>query len=65
MQINLESQLSETNDLLLNIYSNCVSNKTVLCDDKDPLWMANGIRTAIEIKNNACKEYIWPGLRHN
>ena len=53
------------NDLLLNIYSNYIPNKTVLCDDKDPPWMTNGIRTAIEMKNNACKEYIRSGLRHN
>ena len=29
----LESQVSELNDLLLNIYANYIPNKTVLCDD--------------------------------
>ena len=48
----VESQISELNDLLLNIYSNYIPNKTVLCDDKDPPWMTNGIRTVIEMKNN-------------
>ena len=61
----VESQVSELNDLLLNIYSNYIPNKTVLCDDKDPPWMTNGIRTVIEMKNNACKEYIRSGMRHN
>ena len=61
----VESQLSELNDLLLNIYSNCIPNKTVLYDDKDPPWMTNGIRTAIEMKNSAYKEYIRLGMRHN
>ena len=61
----VESQVSELNDLLLNIYSNYIPNKTVLCDDKDPSWMTNGIRTAIEMKNNAYKEYIRSGMRHN
>ena len=61
----VESQVSELNDLLLNIYSNYIPNKTVLCDDKDPPWMTNGIRTAIEMKNNAYKEYIRSGMRHN
>ena len=51
----VECQVSELNDLLLNIYSNYIPNKTVLCDDKDPPWMTNGIRTAIEMKNNAYK----------
>ena len=61
----VESQVSELSDLLLNIYSNYIPKKTVLCDDKDPLWMTNGIRTAIEMKNNAYKEYIRSGMRHN
>ena len=61
----VESQVSEMNDLLLNIYSNYIPNKTVLCDDKDPPWMTNGIRTAIEMKNNAYKEYIRSGMRNS
>ena len=61
----VESQVSELNDLLLNIYSNYIPNKTVLCDDKDPPWMTNGIRTAIETKSNAYKEYVRSGMRHN
>ena len=61
----VESQVSELNDLLLNIYSNYISNKTALCDDKDPPWMTNGIKTAIEMKNSAYKEYIRSDMRHN
>ena len=53
------------NDLLLNINSNYIPNKTVLCDDKYPPWMTNGIKTVIEMKSNACKEYIWSGMKHN
>ena len=34
-------------------------------DNKDPPRMTNGIRTAIEMKNNAYKEYIRSGMRHN
>ena len=65
MQRNVESQVSELNDLLLNIYSNYIPNQTVLCDDKDSPWMTNGIRTAIEMKKNAYKKYIRSGMRHN
>ena len=61
----MESQVSELNDLLLNIYSNCIPNKTVLCDDKDPPWMTNGIRAVTEMKNNGYKEYIRSGMTHN
>ena len=53
------------NDQLLNIYSNYIPNKPVLCDDKDPPWMTNGVRTAIEMKTSAYKEYINSGMRHN
>ena len=42
--------MSELNKILLNIYSNCIPNKTVLCDDKDLQWMTNGLRAVIEIK---------------
>ena len=51
----VESQVSELNDLLLNIYSNYIPSKTVLCDDKYPPWMTNGIKAVIEMKNNAYK----------
>ena len=57
--------MSELKDLLLNIYSNNIPNKIVLCDDKDHPGMTNGIRAVIEMKNNAYKEYIRSGMRHN
>ena len=56
---------TKLNDLLLNFYSNCIPNKTVLCDEKDPPWMTNGMRSVIEMKNNAYEEYIRSGMRHN
>ena len=49
----MESQISE------------LSDKDPPCDDKDPPWTTNGIRTAIEMKSNAYKEYIRSGIRHN
>ena len=60
----MESQVSELNDLLLNIYSNYIPNKTVLCDEEDPPWMTNGIRTFIEMKNNDYKEYYYVHLEN-
>ena len=57
----VESQMSELNNLLLNIYSKYIPNKTVLCDDKDPPWMTNRIRDVIKTKSNAYKEYIRSG----
>ena len=49
----------------MNIYSNYIPNKTVLCDEKDPPWITDGIRVFIEMKNNAYKECIRSGMRHN
>ena len=45
--------MSELKDLLLNIYSNNIPNKIVLCDDKDHPRMTNGIRAVTEMKKNA------------
>ena len=61
----VESQVSEFNDLLLNIYSNYIPNKTVLCDKKDPPWVTNGITTVIEMNNYVYKEYIRSSMRHS
>ena len=63
--ITVDSQVSELNDLLLNIYSSYIPNKPVLCDDKYPPWMTSGIRTPFEIKNNAYKEYITSEMKHD
>ena len=49
----VESQVSEVNNILLNIYSNYIPNKIVLCEDKDPPWLANWIRAVIKMKNDA------------
>ena len=49
----MESQVSDLNNLLLNIYSNYIPNKTVSCYGKDTPWMTNGIKAVIEMKNNA------------
>ena len=49
----------------MNIYSNYISNKTVLCDVEGPPGMTNAIRAAIEMKNNAYKVYIRSGMMHN
>ena len=61
----MESQVSVLNDLLFNICSNYIPNKTVLYDDKDSPWMTNRRRTVIEMKSNGYKECIRSGMRHD
>ena len=61
----VESEVSKLSNLLLNICSNYIPNKTVLCDDKDLSRMTNEITTVIEMKGNDYKEYIRSGQMHN
>ena len=61
----MESQVSKLSDLLLNIYSNYIPKKIVLCDEKYLPWMTYGIRTVIEMKSNAYKENVRSGMRHD
>ena len=39
------------NNTILNILSNFVSHETIVCDDKDPPWFNNKIKTLIQAKN--------------
>ena len=61
----MASQVSKLSDLLLNIYSNYIPKKIVLCDEKYLLWMTYGIRTAIEMKSNTYKENVRSATRHD
>ena len=42
----------------MNIFHNCIPNKTFLCNDKDPRWFDNEIRKIQTKKNEIFKEYI-------
>ena len=61
----VEFQISELNDLILNIYANYFPKNYILCKDKDSPWMTIGIRTTIKMKNNPYKEHIRSGMRHD
>ena len=39
------------NKLILNIFHNFIPNKLIICDDIDPPWMNDGIKTLIKRKN--------------
>ena len=58
----VETQVSNFDELLFGIYSVYIPNKTVLCYDKDPPWMPDGIKTAVKLKNDAYKEYVRSGI---
>ena len=39
------------NETILNIFRNCVPNKYITIDDKDPVWMNETIKSKIKAKN--------------
>ena len=45
---------------ILNILSNFIPHELIVCDDKDPPWFNNRIKTLIQEKNGTYKIY-----RHN
>ena len=46
---------------MLNIFHNFIPNKSIICNDQDPLWFNNQIKTLIEKKNHLFKSYMANG----
>ena len=46
---------------MVNIVHNSIPNKNIICNDKDPLWFNNQIRTLIKKKNHLFKSYMGNG----
>ena len=40
---------------MLNILTNFIPHKLIICDDKDPLWFNTNIKSLIHEKNKTCK----------
>ena len=45
------------NNTFLNILSNFIPHETIICDDKDPPWFNNKIKTLIQAKNAAFNSF--------
>ena len=43
------------NSIILNVFTNNVSNKVIIVDDEDPPWMTDFIKSNIEWWNNIYK----------
>ena len=50
-------QVNLLNDIILNVFTNCVPNKVVTCDDRDPTWINDNIKSKIKWKNSTYKNY--------
>ena len=46
------------NNTVLNILSNFIPHETIVCDDKDPPWFKNKIKTLIQAKNAAFNSFL-------
>ena len=51
-------QVSISNDTILNIISNFVPHKTIICDNRDAPWINSKIQKVIHEKNKQHKKYI-------
>ena len=61
---NVHEQVHFFSKTILNIFDNYISNKTILCSDKDPPWFNNEIRKILTKKNEIFKQYIANGKSH-
>ena len=50
-------QVNLLNDIILNVFTNCVPNKVITCDDRDPTWINDNIKNRIKWKNSTYKNY--------
>ena len=55
---NVDSPVLLLNVTILNIFSSFVPNRYVTCDDKDPVWMNENIKSKIKPKNKLYQVYI-------
>ena len=58
---NLDCQVLILNETILNIFRNFVPNNYVSCDDKDPVWMNESIKSKIKAKNKLYQVYVKKG----
>ena len=53
------------NETILKIFRNYVPNKYITCDDKDPVWMNENIKSKIKSKNLLYKQYTQNGRKES
>ena len=62
--IRLHQQVNLLNDIILNIFSNFVPNKIIMCDDRDPPWINDNVTNKIRWKNSMYKNYKRNGKKN-
>ena len=51
----VHQQVNLLNDIILNVFTNFVPNKVIMCDDRDPPWINDNIKNKIRWKNSMHK----------
>ena len=46
---------------MLNVFRNCIPNRYITINDKDPVWMNEYIKSKLKTKNIIHKQYIQNG----
>ena len=53
----------EFTSVVMGIMDPHIPNKIIKCDDKDPPWLTQEIKTAIKCKHRVCNKYIRRGRK--
>ena len=56
-QKNINAQVTVFNESILSIFRYYIPNKYITCDDKDPVWMNENIKSRIKFKNLFFKQH--------
>lgn len=49
--IGIDKKVEIFNEIILNIFSNYCPSRTIVCNDKNPPWLTDRIKTLMEEKN--------------
>ena len=55
--LNVNDQVNFLTDCVINIFTNYVPNKIIICKDKDPPWINSEIKLACKNKEKIYKHY--------
>ena len=58
---NIHDQLKLFNETIVNIVSNYIPNKFIICNDKDPPWLNDHTKRLINLKNKIFKKHLKDG----
>ena len=58
---NIQDQVKLFNETIVNIVSNYIPNKFIICNDKDPPGLNDHMKRFINLKNEIFKKYLKDG----